>query len=93
MLINQCCVLETRKDRMVVLNLDTDKEFYLDHYFQTEESDQSFIDVFAESQSVVIRENGRYNNNTFKLTYYHYPLTEDSKPYHVFFNDADAWTY
>lgn len=89
----QCCVLETRKNRMVVLDLDTDKEFYLDHEFKTEEADQSFIDVFPDSQSVVIRENGRYNNNTFKLTYYHYPLTPDSKPYHVFQENDGAWTY
>lgn len=51
------------------------------------------IDVFPETQSVVIRENGRCNNNTIKLSYFHYPLAPDSKPYHVFENADGVWTY
>lgn len=41
---------------------------------------------------VCIQENGRYNNNTFRLSYFKLPLQPDSKPFHQFNND-EVWTY
>jgi hypothetical protein len=39
-----------------------------------EEADQAFIDTFAETRLLCVRENGRYADNRFRLSYYSYPL-------------------
>lgn len=35
---------------------------------------------------------GRHDSNAFRLTYFRYPLREDSEPIHRF-EDCNAWTY
>lgn len=61
-------------------------------HYKTEETDQSFIHLFPDSSLVCIQENGRYNNNTFRLTYFTLPLKADSEPFHVF-DSEEVWTY
>lgn len=67
-------ILETRKNNILIWNLEKDTVTNIDFNFKTPETDQSQIFIFPESQLVCIQENGRYNNNTFKLTYYRYPF-------------------
>ena len=41
-----------------------------------------------------VQENGRYNDNTFKLTYYNLPIENDkAEPFHVFNSEEEVWTY
>lgn len=41
---------------------------------------------------VCIQENGRYNNNTFRLSYFALPLKANSEPIHVY-DSEEVWTY
>lgn len=40
-----------------------------------------------------VREQGRYNDNRFRLTYYSYPLEHGVKPVAEFESEEDQWTY
>lgn len=68
-------VLETRKNNILVWNLTNDTTTNILFNFKAPETDQSQIFIFPETQLVCIQENGRYNNNGFKLSYFRYPLT------------------
>lgn len=85
-------VLETRRNNILVWNLEDHTRLDIPFHFKTEETDQSFIHIFHDSKSVCIHENGRYNNNTFRLSYYHLPLQADSEAYHVF-DSEEVWTF
>ena len=89
---SQCCVLETRKNRISVYNLNSPELFPINFDFKFEEADQNFLEVFPDSQSVVVRQQGRYNNNYMKLSYFHYPLHPESKPY-LEWETTEEWTY
>jgi len=68
-------ILETRENRIAVLNLVNHQFTYVDHQFVREESDQADIETFYETRLVCVKESGRYNDNRFVLTYYSYPLS------------------
>lgn len=85
-------VLETRKNNLLIWNLENHTQINVPFHFKAEETDQSCIHIFPETNLVCIQENGRYNNNTFRLTYFNYPIKEDSEPYHVF-DSEEVWTY
>lgn len=78
---------------ITILDLETHKFKRIKHYFFNEESDQSEIFTFAETRYLCIKEVGRYNDNSFKLSYYQYPLKEDDKPFNVFDARDGEWTY
>ena len=42
---------------------------------------------------ICVQEDGRYNDNRFKLSYFDYPLTPLSKPCNVYEAKDDEWTY
>jgi hypothetical protein len=89
--------IETRKNRISVLNLDTHEFRYYPHLFVSEESDQSDIFTFADSRYLCIEEKGRYNINRYKLTYYQYPLQLNEKKaprtLQVYESKENDWTY
>lgn len=72
---SEVMVLETRKNNILVWNLINDTTTNILFPFKVPGSDQSQIFVFPETKLVCIQENGRYKDNTFKLSYFKYPLT------------------
>lgn len=86
----EAIVCETRLNRVTILNLLTHQFRYITHYFKYEESDQVNIMTFADTKLYCVQENGRYNENHFKLTYYH---DGDEQPYHIWAPESDEWTY
>jgi hypothetical protein len=77
----------------LILDLETHKFRRTPQYFLNEETDQSYIVTFADTKYLCVKEIGRYNDNRFKLTYYDYPLKEDSKPVHQKEFKNGEWTY
>ena len=89
----QVVVLETRRSCILVWDLETHHQMRIPFNFKNEESDQSAIYVFPDSRWFCVQENGRYNDNTFRLSYYHIDgIGPESVPFHVF-DSEDAWTY
>ena len=76
----EAMVLETHDNKITTLNLENHTVSEYDHQFAFEESDQSDLDTFADTRIMCVREQGRYNDNRFRLTYYSYPLEADLKP-------------
>lgn len=70
----EAMVLETRRNCVTVLNLETHEAKQYPHQFMFEEADQADIDTFPETRLVCVREVGRYGDNRMKLSYYSYPL-------------------
>lgn len=69
-------VLETRENRIAVLDLETHSFSYVGHQFAREESDLADIETFYDSRLVCVKESGQFNDHRFILTYYSYPLSE-----------------
>lgn len=88
----QVMVLETRKNNLLIWNLVDHTRIDIPFQFKAEESDQSFIHIFPESSLCCVHENGRYNNNTFKLTYFAYPFTAETQVFHEW-ESEEVWTY
>ena len=57
-----------------------------------EEFDQSTILTFAETKSFCIVENGKYNDNRFRLSYFQGPFDEKLRPFHIYESDQE-WNY
>lgn len=55
-------------------------------------ADSHELYVFPESHLICVAETGRHDSNAFRLTYFRYPLREDSQPIHRF-EDSSVWTY
>lgn len=51
----EAIVLETRKNRVTVLNLDDHTVSHYPHQFMFEESDQADIETFSESRLLCVR--------------------------------------
>jgi hypothetical protein len=92
--------VETRRNRIAVLNLETHEFSYFPHQFMNEESDQCDIQTFSETRYLCIEEKGRYNDHRYRLTYFAYPLriTEIKerkvvKPVAVYDSKETEWTY
>ena len=53
--------------------------------------------TFPATKYLCIEEIGRYNDNRFKLSYYQYPITHFSQPFHIFDKNNDpngpSWTH
>lgn len=73
-------ILQTRKNNILVWDLVDSRMINIPFAFKTVETDQSQIFIFPETKFVCIQENGRFNNTTFKLTYFRYPLVENQEP-------------
>ena len=86
-------VLETHCSKITTLSLENHAIHEYDHQFAFEESDQSDIETFPDTRYVCVREQGRYNDNRFRLTYYSYPLVADAKPVTEYESRDDEWTY
>lgn len=85
-------VLETRRNNILVWNLENHKVTNVPFQFKAEEVDKSCIHIFPDSGLICIQEKSRYETTFFKLSYYSYPLKEDSTPYHVF-ESMDVWDF
>ena len=90
---SEVMVLETRKSCFKVWNLENHTEINVPFNFKNEEADQSAIYVFPETRTVCIQENGRYNDNTFKLSYYNLPIKDTTAEPFLVFDSEEAWTY
>lgn len=86
-------MLETRDNRIAVLDLETHSFSYIDHQFIREESDLADLDVFYDSRLICVKESGQYGDNRFVLTYYSYPLSVDSRPVARYESAEDEWTH
>lgn len=78
---------------IVILDLETHKFRRTPFYFFNEETDQTYIETFADTKYLCIREIGRYNDNRYKLSYFNYPPAADAKPFNVYESKEDEWTY
>jgi hypothetical protein len=78
---------------ITILDLETHEFRRTPFPFFNEETDQSQIRCFAESKILCIQEDGRYNDNRFKLNYFNYPPGPDDKPFNVFEAKDNEWTY
>ena len=86
-------MLLTRKSCFKIWNLKTYKEIDVPFEFKHEETDQSAIHVFPDTSTFCIQECGRYNDNTFKLSYFKFPIKDPAaKPFIVFDSD-EVWTH
>ena len=63
-----------KQNKICMIDLKRKKANSLPHLFMTDVSVQVEIDAFLQTKLICIRENGGSKNNTFRLTYYHYPL-------------------
>jgi hypothetical protein len=86
-------VLETRKNQITVVNLETYEVAAHSHQFMFEESDQADIDTFTETRLLCVRESGRYNDHRMRVCYFSYPFKENMKPDAVYESKDDEWTY
>ena len=63
-------VLETRKGCISLWNLETHKFHHIPFKFLNEEVDQSAIYIFPDTRMFCVQENGRYNDDSFRLSYF-----------------------
>lgn len=89
----EACVLDTRANCIHVFDLEYHNRTEFPHHFLNEESDQAFIETFPEKKLLCVREQGRYNDHRFKLTYYDYPLKQSEKAVAIYESQDNEWTH
>ena len=81
---NEVLILEPRLDQLTIFNLINHECIEIPFNFMNEEFDQSRILTFSESKCFCVVENGRYNDNRFKLSYFEGPFMKNCKAFHVY---------
>jgi hypothetical protein len=72
-------VLLVPLNKIFILDLVEHRVRYYNYYFQIEASCQVQLYTFGQTDIVCICENGAFNDNRFKLTYFSNPFPEDKK--------------
>lgn len=71
-------------NKIFIWNLEDHEHKYITFNFAIPENFCSTLFMFQDNNYMCIQENGPLGDNTFKLTYFQLPFTEESKPFIVF---------